>query len=71
MEDRKISEFELEVFGGEICVDGDRVIDYDVDGCVVEGCLKYTINGWLANWDDGECTQVLNPLQLHKLSDHE
>jgi len=58
----------LEVFGGEVATQCDRIWDLDVDGERVEGELDWNGGKWMIYWDDGVYTQVLNPLQLHKIN---
>lgn len=58
----------LEVFGGDMVYDGDRIWDCDWDGMRVEGRIYFDITGWIIKWDDGEeDSQVINPMQIHKI----
>jgi hypothetical protein len=61
---------ELEIFGGEIAKEGDRVWDLDLDGSRIEGRIFFQIDMWMVHWDadrKGVDMFVLNPLQLHKI----
>lgn len=63
---------ELKIYNDETVKEGDRVWDYDIDLTRQEGELFFnkgaiSMPKWMVQWDDGECTYVLNPSQLHKI----